>query len=123
MDIEYDMSVEIADDQEIIAHLADIGLARDFYRALCNMRWERIEEIPEDERIINRLKGITPEIWSCTWRSAGAIIASIRSNHHSVYEDYMSFYCSGDEGYVSELVEKNFNRLGWKKHPWPNELI
>jgi len=79
--------------------LADEEYAVDMYRALCNMRWE------------NKSTG---KIYSCSWRYAGGLIADIRD----VGENYMDFYCSGNEGHVSESIETDLNNLGWIQHPW-----
>jgi len=79
--------------------LADKEYAVDMYSALCNMRWK------------NKSTG---EIYSCSWRYAGGLIADIRD----VGENYMDFYCSGNEGHVSESIETDLNNLGWIQHPW-----
>ncbi len=74
--------------------------AVDFYRALCNMRWQKSEDV-----------------YSCSWRYAGEIISGIRNKG----ESYIDFYCSGGEGTVSEEVEKDLKELGWSKLEWEVE--
>jgi isochorismate hydrolase len=108
---------------EIIAYCADEGIAADFYRALCNMRWRKVNLRPDDEKIIDRLKGEEPDVWSCSWRYAGGIIADIRNDHHGKSEDYMDFYCAGEEGTVTPLVKECFEKLGWEQYPWPDNSI
>ena len=120
MDI--NLEEEIKKDSEIIALCKDIEIAKDFYRALCNMRWKK-SGVPEDVQIMEKLQGYEPGVWSCSWRYAGGIIADIRNENHGTSEDYIDFYCSGDEGYVSETVEDCFNRLGWIKQPYPDDDI
>lgn len=77
----------------------DEQFAVDMYRALCNMRWK---------------KAGTKEVYSCSWRYAGGLIAEIRN----VGENYLHFYCSGEEGDVTKEINKIFNSLGWIQHPW-----
>jgi hypothetical protein len=78
------------------------------------------------------LKG---ETWSCSWRSSGGIIADMREEG-----DYIDWYCSGigndDSGYgldrrqangyvpegtVTEEIELDLNRLGWRPVPWADD--
>lgn len=119
----YDLEFEMEKDAIVIAYLADDEIAKEFYAALCNMRWKKIIVIPDDELIIEKLKGIETNIWSCSWRGSGGIIADIRNVHYNRAEDYMDFYCSGNEGFVSERVKECFERMGWVPHPWDDELI
>jgi len=77
--------------------------ASNMYRALCNMMWQK----KDNEKIV----------YSCTWRYAGGLIASIRDRG----ENYLNFYCSGLEGCVSNRVKKELDILGWKPLPYPEE--
>jgi len=110
--------IDMKSNKVVIDYLRDRAGACEFYAALCNMQWEVIIDIPDDEKIIEKLMGKEPEVWSCTWRYAGGIIADIRHQHYSEREDYMDFYCSGNEGEVTELVRECFERLGWKPRHW-----
>ena len=65
--------------------------AQNVYAALCNMQWQPLEVVPI----------LKNETWSCTWRSAGGIVADLRSKG----EDYMDYYCSGMGG-VAALPEE-----------------
>jgi hypothetical protein len=118
MDIDRNLEDEMKRDKILIDHLRDNALANEFYSALCNTRWRLIVEKSEDIRIIDKLKGEEPGVWSCSWRYAGGIIAEIRSDHHGVNENYIDFYCLGNEGEVSELVRECFERMGWEPYPW-----
>lgn len=50
-----------------------------------------------------------PWVYSCSWRYAGGLVAEIRDQG----EDYMDFYCSGNEGEVDECVAEDLASLGW----------
>ena len=104
--------------------------AQNLYAAMCNMQWQSREFWQE-------LKG---ETWSCSWRSAGGIIADMLQKG-----DYIDWYCSGmgglsgydkdsetyeewqvrtkyvSEGTVTEEIELDLNRLGWRPVEWPND--
>lgn len=72
----------------------DINFATDCYRALCNMQWYNV---------------YSNATYNCSWRYAGGLIAILRD----CGENYIDFYCSGDEGYVSEEINNIFNHYGW----------
>lgn len=113
----YDLECEMRKDAIVIAYLADVSVAKEFYSSLCNMRWKKIVDIPEDQQIIDKLKGIGYTGWSCSWRGAARIIADIRNVNYNKSEDYVDFYCSGMEGLVSTRVNECFERMGWKQCP------
>ena len=71
--------------------------AQELYAALCNMRWQN--------------NGNSENIYSCSWRYAGGMVAQIRNQG----ENYMDFYCSGNEGQVNKRIENDLNNLGWEK--------
>jgi hypothetical protein len=105
--------------------------AQNLYAAMCNMTWQRREFWQE-------LKG---ETWSCSWRSSGGIIADMQEKG-----DYIDWYCSGigsqedgyglsdvkpeldedgrtyvPEGVITEEVELDLNRLGWRPVPYSDD--
>jgi hypothetical protein len=108
------MEHDMASSRAIIKLLEDSDTAAQFYSALCNVEWVRISKIPEDEQIIDALMGVDRSEWSCSWRYAGGLIAQIRTLNYNLHEDYMDFYCCGNEGHVSELVREALAELGWK---------
>lgn len=118
MDVDFDLEEDMSKDEGIISLLRHREIACEFYAALCNMKWVRIVEIPEDQQIIDKLKGENRKEWSCTWRYAGGIIADIRNTAYNVHENYLDFYCSGNEGHVSPTVKRQFERLGWAPEEW-----
>jgi hypothetical protein len=98
--------------------------AQNLYAALCNMQWQRLEVMP----ILKK------ELWHCSWRYAGGIIATIRQQG-----DYIDWYCSGigseeegfglgyrtgegfvPEGQVTEEIESDLKQLGWIPIPYDN---
>ena len=64
------------------------------YAALCNTAWRH---------------RATGERWSCSWRSAGGVVAHVRGEG-----DYLDRYCSGGEGLVDEGVLAEIEALGWE---------
>jgi hypothetical protein len=107
---------------------ASNNYAQNLYAAMCNMVWQSREFWQE-------MKG---ETWSCSWRHAGGIIADMREEG-----DYIDWYCSGignqeagyglysyvptpdpegrdyaPEGVVTEEIELDLNRLGWRPVPY-----
>ena len=105
--------------------------AQNVYAALCNMRWQPAEVIPI----------LTDAYWSCSWRSAGGIVADFRNTvDNGTVEDYMDWYCSGiqdynsdeadprfnggkhvPEGTVTDEIREDFASLGWSPSPWPKD--
>jgi hypothetical protein len=94
--------------------------AQNLYAAMCNMRWIRREMWPI----------LKEETWSCSWRSAGGIVANMQQKG-----DYINWYCSGirdldapddgsvPEGTITEEIERDLNKLGWIPSPWPEDDI
>jgi hypothetical protein len=70
----------------------DDQYAKDLYAALCNNDFTK-----EDK------------VWSCSWRHAGGIVAQLRWKN----ESYIDFYCSGNEGNITEEIRKDLETLGW----------
>jgi hypothetical protein len=73
--------------------MSDITFANKVYANLCNLVWYDY---------------INDEVISKSWRSAGGFVADIRN----IGEDYMDFYCSGNEGEVDPEIEELFNANG-----------
>lgn len=93
--------------------------AQNLYAALCNNLFQKQEVWPV----------LADETWSCSWRSAGGIIADILGEG-----DYMDWYCSGmmishpdddlldsprrhigyvREGEITEEIQQDLASLGW----------
>ena len=120
--MEYDLrsSKELCDKAK-----ASDSYAQNLYAAMCNMTWQSREFWQE-------MKG---ETWSCSWRHAGGIVSDMREQG-----DYIDWYCSGigneelgngltgadgtnyvPEGTVTEEIELDLNRLGWRPVPWTDD--
>jgi len=72
----------------------DFKYAENVYNAICNTQWQHVE---------------TNEIFHCSWRHAGDIVA--RNRRYG--ECYMDFYCSGNEGVIDPEIVTDFAKLGW----------
>lgn len=94
---DYDMEADMNNCQELKILVGNHDMATELYRALCNVDWYK--------------NGIR---WSCSWRYAGGIVADLRN----VGEDYLDFYCSGDEGLVNPTIQETLAKIGWS----PNKL-
>jgi hypothetical protein len=112
--------------------------AQNIYAALCNMRWCRII----GDKAQDTIDILKDELWSCSWRSSGGIVAQICGKG-----GYMDWYCSGmgglnagydpdgdesfetwqartkyvPEGLVTEEIANDFKQLGWVPVPWDDE--
>lgn len=93
--------------------------AQNLYAAMCNIRWQKRDIIPI----------LKDEYWTCTWRSAGGIVADLRGEG-----DYIDWYCSGmrgdeephsngfvPEGTVTEEIENDMYVLGWVHSYYPED--
>jgi len=76
--------------------LDDNQFAQEVYAGLCNVEWTHD----------------SGKKYSCTWRYAGDLVAGFRCSG----EDYMCFYCSGNEGKVSKRFRELMASEGWHPH-------
>ena len=116
----YDFELELLGADWIVEKVkTNESYAQHLYAALCNNQFIKNE-------VITILR---EDVWSCTWRYAGGIIADIKG-----HGDYLDYYCSGignvtydtvedeaafrkkqyvPEGQVTEEVKKDLFKLGW----------
>ena len=85
--------------KEIKEKIQDKVFAERLYASLCNMQWK----YKADE-----------ELWACTWRYAGAMVAELRNQE----EEYLDFYCSGNEGIVDSEIGSLLGEMGWNPVPY-----
>lgn len=69
--------------------IKDYDFAQKIYANLCNLVWYDY---------------VNDEVIEFSWRSSGGFVSGIRQ----LGEDYMDFYCSGDEGEIDDEIEKLF---------------
>ena len=105
---------------------SDKVYAQNVYAALCNMRWQPADVVPI----------LKDEYWSCSWRGAGGIVATLEARGG----DYMDWYCSGigdetpdtgrwierpksyvPEGTVTDEIRADLATLGWHPSEWPKD--
>jgi len=102
---EFDLEADIGN-SDILAKVYDNDYAKELYSALCNMNWCKIDVITI----------LTEDYYSVTWREAGSIVADFRSAWYD--EDYTDWYCSGNEGIVSDRIKADLAELGWAPIPY-----
>lgn len=101
----------------------DDAYAQNLYAALCNNEFQRNDVWPL----------LKDQLWSCSWRYAGGIIADIREEG-----DYIDWYCSGirdsyddetnkwgrryvSESVVTDEIREDLFKLGWLVRPYEDE--
>ena len=100
-EIEYDFEKDL---QLLVGKInEDRDFAQEVYAALCNMRWKKYYQT-----------------YACSWRYAGGMIAEMLGMTNEM--DYLKFYCSGNEGKVSERVRIELGKLGWYPLPWEYDV-
>lgn len=117
----HDLSFDICQCADMVDKVQNNdAYAQNLYAALCN------NEFQEDDV----WQVLRDKSWSCSWRTAGGIIADIRGSG-----DYMDWYCSGmgvwiegdgqgpseteklyvAEGVITEEIRYDLAQIGW--HP------
>jgi hypothetical protein len=117
----FNLSYDFCQSPELVQKVrASKRYAQNLYAALCNTDWQY-----QDTWTV-----LTDQTWSCSWRSAGGIVADIEGQGG----DYMDWYCSGmggvvdhttspeewqaqtghvPEGTVTEEIENDLRSIGW----------
>ena len=127
-DLEYDLR---STDWILEKARARDDYAQNIYAALSNMRWQKLDVLPI----------LKDEYWSCSWRTAGGIVADMLQKG-----DYIDWYCSGmgglsgdwdkdsesfeewqartkyvPEATVTDEIKEDLNKLGWIHSEWPDD--
>ena len=130
--MEHDLYQEIVECQWLMDKIRSRrSYAQNLYAAWCNMQWQKNELWPV----------LKDQLWSCSWRAAGACVAGWRKRGG----DYMDYYCSGlgeiatydleegrtymrekkyvKEGVVTDEIRADLATLGWIPVPYTNEEL
>ena len=89
------MEYDLRSTQWILDKVKDDVYAQHLYAAMCNNEFTKNDVWPI----------LTEKRWSCSWRSAGGIIADMREEG-----DYIDWYCSGIRD-AKELDDTEFQAL------------
>lgn len=97
MELEKDLWHNFLDDIE------DPQKAVELYSALCNLKW--IKDGKEN---------------TMSWRYAGGVVAEMRNSilKGEGREDYIDYYCSGNEGIAEPWIEEKLKQLGYRKEEY-----
>ncbi len=122
MRIEHDMEKDMRNSAMIREKVKNDRYAQNLYAAMCNMQWQKTEMWPV----------LKDELWSCSWRSSGSIVAGLREEG-----DYLDWYCSGiiggdwgdgdkipeyvPESIVTDEIKADLGSLGWHPVPWEDD--
>jgi hypothetical protein len=95
---------------------ASESYSQNLYAALCNNAFQKLDVIPI----------LKDEVWSCTWRSAGGIVADIRCEG-----TYMDWYCSGihdtglynEDGLTMEMSDEQLANMAMLAKYVPESII
>ena len=88
---------------KLCSKVLDDVYAGKLYSALCNTDWLPIAVIPLLRQHPDK------DMWSCSWRYAGGIVAHMREKG-----DYMDWYCHGMEGFIDPEIAADLKELGWQ---------
>ena len=88
----HNLEYDLLNNERIVAKCVNSPVyCRDFYGALCNNRF-----FYGDKE------------WTCSWRMAGGIVAEIVREG-----DYLTYYCNGNEGFVTDEIRLDLMMMGW----------
>jgi len=90
------MEYDLRSTQWILDKVKDDVYAQHLYAAMCNNEFTKNDVWPI----------LTEKRWSCSWRSAGGIIADMREEG-----DYIDWYCSGIKNDAPVLLDEQFAEL------------
>ena len=100
--------------------IADPDFATEIYQSLTNSDViVDMSKLPmtddEREEIFERLLMYDNQLdVGCSFRSAGGFVANLRNEILGTSEDYMDWYCSGPESYLSSRIEEIYDEYNIK---------
>jgi hypothetical protein len=104
-----DMWHDLKNSQLILEKVKESNVyAQHLYAAMCNNQFQQLQVMPI----------LRDQQWSCSWRSAGGIVAELRDRG----EDYMDFYCSGITG-GADLGAEEFTILTPEQQTYYKEQL
>lgn len=107
--MQYNLEKEMKDTKWFVNKVrATESYAQNLYAALCNNAFQKVEVFPI----------LQDEVWSCSWRSAGGIVADICCEG-----DYMDWYCSGIGGDDSEIDYEAALKAGYDFRQYVAESV
>lgn len=128
------LDADLRNSTEVMTHIQCRSFALALYAALCNNLFYH-----EDNTITNPIPATldtslrfqrhhrheNQQAWTCTWRTAGAIVAELRGQANRDYagEDYLDYYCHGHESEVRDDIRDLLQGLGWVVRPYPKVSI
>jgi hypothetical protein len=80
--------------------------AQNLYAAMCNRDFIKNDVWPI----------LTSKTWSCSWRSAGGIVANMKEKG-----DYIDWYCSGIRD-ISVDIDEQLQEMTIEQQAWRNEV-
>jgi hypothetical protein len=107
--MEHNLERDLKDAQWLVDKVrSSDAYAQNLYAALCNNAFQKLEVVPV----------LRDEVWSCTWRYAGGVVADIRCEG-----DYMDWYCSGIHGDPEEIDYAAAEAQGFEIQKYVSESI
>lgn len=107
------LAKDLHNSEVIKQRILDQTFAYDLYGALTNNMWVKYSE-NDEEKTLQALAGTPEHECTISWRAAGALIADMRNSLISGNnQDYMDYYCHGNESVVTDEMRKIFSDLGW----------
>lgn len=101
MDMKANLELDLLKVDYIVQKCQNKKYAQNLYAALCNNRFFKNEQE-----------------WTCSWRYAGGLVADLRNKG----EDYMTYYCNGNEGTVTDEIRLDLMEMGWIVKPYESRL-